>query len=72
MRTLREARATMDSEAAKGVRASSDTNCVSCECVRLAKITCMLAESWNHSQYYESGPVDMHEPSNSESQTALL
>jgi hypothetical protein len=41
--TLREARATEAMLSAKGVRRSSPTNWLSCECVRLAKMTCMAA-----------------------------
>ena len=37
---MREARATEATLRAKGVRQSSPTNWLSCECVRLAKMTC--------------------------------
>lgn len=40
MHTLREARETVARLRAKGVRCSSPTNWLSCECVRLAKMTC--------------------------------
>lgn len=42
VRTLREARATEATLRAKGVRRSSPTNWLSCECVRLAKMTCAI------------------------------
>ena len=43
--TLREANATRAMLSAKGVRRSSDTNWLSCECVRLQKITCRSQQS---------------------------
>lgn len=40
--TFLDASATVESDLAKLVLRSSPTNCVSCECVRLQKITCRL------------------------------